>query len=75
MNTQELFEDFDSHTTLSRIVKSWSVTYEGIEYEGTVITTLEAWGSWRDNEFTIDDQKDLTDDELDNLKDYVMDNI
>jgi hypothetical protein len=75
MNTQELFEDFDSHTTMSRIVKSWSVTYEGIEYKGVVITTLEAWGSWRDNEFTIDDQKDLTDDELDNLKDYVMDNI
>jgi hypothetical protein len=75
MNTQELFEDFDSHITASRIVKSWSVTYEGIEYKGIVITTLEAWGSWRDNEFTIDDQKDLTDDELDNLKDYVMDNI
>jgi len=72
---KELFEDFDSHTISERIVKAWSVTYEGIEYKGVVITTREAWSSWCDNEFTIDDQKDLTDYELDNLKDYVMDNI
>lgn len=73
MNT-ELFEDFDSHTISSRIVKSWSVTYVGTEYEGSVITTHEAWSSWRDAEFTIDDQKDLTDEELSDLKEYVLEN-
>lgn len=74
MDTQELFEDFNSNITESRIVKAWSVTYKGIEYEGSLITSHEAWGSWEDTEFKIDDKKDLTDEELDELEDYVMDN-
>lgn len=72
---EELFNDFNSNITESRIVKSWSVTYKGTEYEGTLITTHEAWGSWEDTEYNINDPKDLTDDELDELEDYVMDNI
>jgi hypothetical protein len=71
----ELFEDFNSNITESRIVKSWSVTFNGTEYDGTVITTHEAWGSWEDTEFNISDKKDLTDEELDELEEYVMDNI
>jgi len=71
----ELFNDFNSNITESRIVKAWSVTYKGTEYEGTLITTHEAWGSWEDTDYNINDPKNLTDDELDELEDYVMDNI
>ena len=73
--TQELFDDFQSNTTESRVVKKWSATYKGIEYEGSVTTTYEIWGSWEDHEYWLLDSKDLTDDELDELEDYVMDNI
>ena len=73
--TQEVFDDFQSNTTESRVVKNWSVTYKGIEYDGTVTTTYEIWGSWEDHEYCITDSKDLTDDELDELEDYVMDLI
>ena len=73
--TQEVFDDFQSNTTESRIVKKWSITYRGIEYDGTVTTTYEISGSWEDHEYCITDSKDLTDDELDELEDYVMDLI
>jgi len=73
--SEELFDDFNSNIIESRIVKAWSVTYKGIEYEGTLTTYHEAWGSREDHDYKINDPKDLTDDELEELEDYVMDNI
>ena len=72
---KELFDEFNSNIIESRIVKAWSVTYKGIEYEGTLTTYHEAWGSWEDHNYKIDDHKDLTDEELDELEDYIIDNI
>jgi hypothetical protein len=73
---QELFEDFHSTVVSSRIKKNWTVTYKGQEISGTYEYDQDDWSFYEKNCY-IDDEcmKDLTEDEIDEIVEYVKDII
>jgi hypothetical protein len=71
---QELFEDFSSTVVSSIIKKSWSVIYKGKEITGTYEYENDDWGLQEMNT-VIDEGYTLTDEERDEILDYVKDAI
>ena len=72
---ENLFEDFSSRTTSTRRIVAFNLMYKGIEVEGTVTEHYnDLWSDW-DQEFTIEPNDDLTDDDIDNIEDYLLENI
>ena len=71
---QEQFEDFHAVTISSRVVKTWSISYNGREISGRYEADQDDWGL-SDHETTIDDESELTEDEIDAIITYVEDNI
>jgi hypothetical protein len=67
---EELFEDFSSLTTRSVIKKNWSLTYKGQEISGTYSYEIDDWG-YSERSCEIDDESELTDDEIDEIIEYV----
>ena len=76
---ENLFEDFSSRTTSTRRIIAFNLMYKGIEVEGTVTEHYnDLWSDWDQNwdqEFSIEPNDDLTDDDIDNIEDYVLENI
>jgi hypothetical protein len=71
---EELFGDFSSVITTTVIKKRWDLTYKGREISGTYSYEDDAWGFYERN-VEIDDESDLTEDEIDKIVDYVSDVI
>jgi hypothetical protein len=71
---QQLFEEFSSVTTTTIIKKNWELTYKGKEVTGTYSYEDDAWG-FHERNVEIDDESDLTEEEIDEIIDYVIDVI
>lgn len=71
---QELFEDFSSVTTTTVIKKNWKLTYKGQEVTGTYSYEDDSWSLY-EKDVEIDDESNLTQDEIDEIIDYVSDVI
>jgi hypothetical protein len=67
---EELFEDFSSMTTRSVIKKNWTVMYKGQEISGTYSYEVDDWGYF-DRSCEIDDESELTQDEIDEIIEYI----
>lgn len=68
-------EDFSQRNSRVRRTVKWSLTYDGQEIEGTMTEDYdELWSNW-DREVIIEDYESLTQDDIDYIQDYVLDNI
>jgi len=72
----ELFDEF-THTVVSNhIVKNWSVLYKGKELKGSYTFDHDDWG-YHERSYEMDEEykNNLTDEEYEEVMDYVEENI
>ena len=74
MLDHQLFEDFSSVVTATFVKKIWTVTYKDQEITGTYSYESGSWG-FCDRKFRINEEhlKNLSDEEIDEIHDYVED--
>jgi len=67
---QKEISNYESSVINSLIVKRWSLFYGDKEYEGTVEESDEYWGDYS-KKVEFEDTKDLREEEIDIIEEYV----
>lgn len=74
-NLEKFIEDFSTFTVKSVITKNWNLLYKDEEYSGQITQRIGPWDYLQIDNFNIDDEKNLTDEEFNVIKEYVTDNF
>jgi hypothetical protein len=75
MNHEELIEDFDHRTVNTKRIIKFDLLYKGIEVEGTYTEYMNDFGGSWDREVVIEENENLTDEDMDYIEDYVKDKL
>jgi len=76
MNIEEnLFEDLSTRTVSHKRTIAFNLIYKGIEVEGKFIECHDSlWDEWH-QDVVIDNTDDLTDEDIEQITDYILKNV